>query len=163
MALDMHLKLEGGTVKFSGDSKHKGHIGEIPIVQWSWGMSQSASFADGKGSAGKASIQDIGFTKLIDKSSGQFIKALTTGSKIDKATLTMSQASDKQEDFLVLVLEKVMITSYQTGCSAAEDTPMESITLTFAKFSFDHKTANDAGTVASDGIVEYDMLAVSGK
>lgn len=158
MALDMHLKLEGGTVTYSGSSKHKGHPNEIPVLAWSWGMSQSGSFQAGEGNAGKANIQDISFTKYVDKSSGQFIKAVTTGSKSDTATLTMSQAGGTQQDFIILKLTNVMVTSYSTGCSAGEDTPTENITLTFAKFSFDHHTDGK-----SDGITEYDMLEVSGK
>ena len=69
MALDMHLKLEGGAVKFAGESKHAKHKDEIQVLAWSWGMSQSGSFGHGTGGgAGKANVQDISFTKYIDKS-----------------------------------------------------------------------------------------------
>lgn len=156
MALDIHLKIEGGTVTFTGDSKHKVHTNEIPILAWSWGASQSGSFQVGEGSAGKAHVQDLSITKYCDKSSAQFLKAVTTGAKAETATLSMSQAGGTQKDFIILKLTNVMVTSYSTGASGGEDTPTENITLTFAKFSFDHHTDGK-----SDGITEYDMQAVA--
>lgn len=156
MALDMHLKIEGGTVKFTGDSKHKVHTDEIPVLAWSWGASQSGSFQAGKGTAGKAMVQDLSITKYCDKSSAQFLKAITTGATADTATLTMSQAGGTQKDFIIMKLTNVMVTGYSTGASGGEDTPTENIVLTFAKFSFDHHTDGK-----SDGITEYDTQTVA--
>ncbi|MBZ0134552.1 MAG: type VI secretion system tube protein Hcp, partial [Rhodanobacter sp.] len=75
----MHLKLEGGDVTFTGESKHTKHKDQIQLLAWSWGMSQSGSFGHGTGGgAGKANVQDISFTKYLDKSTTSFIKALVT-------------------------------------------------------------------------------------
>ncbi len=163
MALDMHLKLEGGSVTFTGDSKHKGHTDQIPLLAWSWGMSQSGSFTSGGsgGGAGKANVQDLSFTKYLDKSSTQFIKALVTGAHMDKATLFVSKAGGKQEDFLVVTMEHVMVTSYSTGGSGGEDMITENISLTFGKFTFEHFGQKADGSVASTGKTTYDMEAVS--
>ncbi|HYN78560.1 MAG TPA: type VI secretion system tube protein Hcp, partial [Lamprocystis sp. (in: g-proteobacteria)] len=66
MAVDMFLKLEGVT----GESQDKTHTGEIDVLAWSWGLSQSGTFhTGGGGGAGKVNVQDLSFTKYIDKSS----------------------------------------------------------------------------------------------
>lgn len=159
MALDMHLKLDGGSVKFSGDSKHKGHPNEIPILAWSWGMSQSGSFTTGGsgGGAGKANVQDISFTKYLDKSSSQFINALVTGAHIETVDLAMSKAGGDQKDFLKITLTHAMVTSYSTGGSGGEDMITENISITFGKFKFEHFGQAADGSVASTGEITWDM------
>ena len=118
MALDMHLKLEGGSVTFTGESKHEKHKDQIQLLAWSWGLSQSGSFGHGTGGgAGKANVQDISFTKYLDKSSTAFIKALVTGAHITTVTLFISKAGGKQEDYFTIKLTSAMVTSYSTGGS----------------------------------------------
>ena len=161
MALDMHLKLEGGDVTFTGESKHSKHKDQIQLLAWSWGMSQSGSFGHGTGGgAGKATVQDISFTKYLDKSTTSFIKALVTGSHVDTATLFVSKAGGKQEDYFTIKLTSAMVTSYSTGGSGGEDMLTENITLGFAKFDVEYFAQNDKGVVASAGTVGYSIEEV---
>ncbi len=63
MAGEMFLKLGDIT----GESKADGHVGEIEIMSWSWGATQSGSTRSISGStAGKVNVQDLTFTKLMD-------------------------------------------------------------------------------------------------
>lgn len=159
MALDMHLKLEGGKIKFEGTSKHAVHSKEIQILAWSWGASQSGSFADGEGGsgAGKANLQDLSITKYLDKTSPLFLKAVTSGEHIGVATLSMSKAGGEQFDFLKIVLTDVMVTSYSTGGSGGEDMLTENLSLTFAKIEFEHFKQSKDGTVSQTGKTSYDL------
>ena len=60
MAVDMFLALKGEIKGEAQDAKHKG---EIDVLAWSWGLSQSGSFhVGGGGGAGKANFQDISFS-----------------------------------------------------------------------------------------------------
>jgi len=161
MALDMHLKLEGGKTTFEGESKHSKHAKEIQLLAWSWGLSQSGSFGHGTGGgAGKANVQDISFTKYIDKSSTAFIKALVTGDHVSTATLTVSKAGGEQEDYWKMTLTSAMVTSYSTGGSGGEDLFTENITLSFAKFDIEYFKQDDKGKVASAGTVGYSVEEV---
>ncbi len=45
MAFDMHIKFGSGKVKIEGSSKHAKHKGEVPILAWSWGASNSGQSA----------------------------------------------------------------------------------------------------------------------
>ena len=63
MSQDMFLKIEG----INGESQDAKHKGEIDVLSWSWGASQSATtHMGGGGGSGKASFQDIHVTKYID-------------------------------------------------------------------------------------------------
>ena len=65
MAMDMFIKIDS----IKGESVDKTHKGEIDVLAWSWGVSNSGSAHVGGGAgAGKANVQDLSFTKYIDKS-----------------------------------------------------------------------------------------------
>ena len=86
MAIDMFLKIEG----VEGESTDKSHQGEIDILSWSWGMSQSGTtHMGGGGGSGKVSVQDLSLTKYIDKSSTVLLTHCATGKHIPKAVLTV--------------------------------------------------------------------------
>jgi len=159
MALDIHLKMEGGKITFEGTSKHALHSKEMQILAWSWGASQSGNFGSGEGGsgAGKANVQDLSITKYLDKTSPLFLKAVTSGEHTSTATLSMSKAGGEQFDFLKIVLTDVMVTSYSTGGSGGEDMLTENITLTFAKIEFEHYKQSKDGSVAQTGKTSYDL------
>lgn len=158
MALDMHLKLTGGAITFTGESKHIKHKDEIQALAWSWGASQSGSFGHGAGGgAGKANVQDISITKYIDKSSTAFIKAVVTGDHIGSVVLSVSKAGGKQEDYFTITLTDAMVTSYSTGGSGGEDMLTENVSIAFAKFDIEYFAQNDKGAVASAGKVGYSV------
>lgn len=160
MALNMHLKLEGGAVTFEGESKQTGHAGEIEVLAWSWGASQSGSFAHGAGGgAGKANVQDLSITKYIDKSSTAFIKALVGGDHIGDVTLSISKVGNNKQtnDYWKMKLSPAMITSYSTGGSGGEDLLTENISIGFAKFEIEYFKQDDKGAVASAGKVGFSV------
>jgi type VI secretion system secreted protein Hcp len=157
MAMDMFMKIAG----LKGESVDKTHAGEIDVLAWSWGVSNSGSAHVGGGAgAGKANVQDISFTKYIDKSSTAFIKALVTGAHITTVTLFISKAGGKQEDYFTIKLTSAMVTSYSTGGSGGEDMLTENVSLSFAKFDIEYFKQDDKGAVASAGTVGYSVEEV---
>lgn len=160
MAIDMHLKLEGGTVTFEGESKHEGFEKEIDIMSWSWGVSTTGSFAVGAGgSAGKPNIQDLSFSKYLDKSSTAFLKALVGNAHSDSATLTVSKGTgDKREKYFTIKLSPVMVSAYGVSGADGSDLMMENISLGFQKYEIEYFKQDDKGKVASAGKTSYDMM-----
>lgn len=131
MAVDMFLKIEG----VEGEAVDHKHGGEIDVLAWSWGMSQSGSMHTGSGGgAGKVSVQDVSFTKYIDRSSPNLMNTCCTGKHFKEATLTVRKAGDKPVEYYILVMEDVLVTSISTGGSGGEDRLTENVTLNFAKF-----------------------------
>ena len=136
MAVDM-------TIKFSddikGESKLKEHIDEVDVLAWSWGMSQSGTFhAGGGGGAGKVNIQDLSFTKWVDKASPKLLLACSNGKHIKEALLTVRKAGEKPLEYLKIKLEKLLVSSLSTGGSGGEDRLTENVTLNFAKVTLDY-------------------------
>ncbi|RZK98713.1 MAG: type VI secretion system tube protein Hcp [Rubrivivax sp.] len=122
MAVDMFIKI--GDVK--GESRDKTHAGLIDVLAWSWGLSNSGSAHTGGGAgSGKVNVQDLSFTKYIDKSSTNLILACCKGTHYPEATLIVRKAGDKPLEYLKITLTEVLITSvrvilrYSRGLSPA--------------------------------------------
>lgn len=165
MAFDMHIKFEGGSVKIKGASNHAKHKDEIPLLAWSWGVSNTGDLHSGAGSAsgGKAHVQDISITKYADGSSNALLDACCTGSRIDKAYLYMTNATGEQTDYITLSLDKgVLITSVSTGGTGGEDRITENITLHFGKFTYSFQEQDDSGKpVGGAKEFAYDITTVA--
>lgn len=156
MAVDMFLKLDG----IDGESVDKSHGKEIDILAWSWGMSQSGTFHAGAGGgAGKANFQDISVTKWVDKASATLMAKIATGDHIPKARLTVRKAGKTPLEYVIIDMEKVMITSYSTGGSGGEDRLTENITLNFAKVKVKYVPQKEDGSGDAEIEFGFDIAA----
>jgi len=145
MALDMFMKL--GDIK--GESVDSVKKDEIDILAWSWGMSQSGTtHMGGGGGSGKANFQDISFTKYVDSGSNAIMTALAKGTHLTEAVLTCRKAGAGQQDYIVITMKEVIVTSVSTGGSGGEDRLTENVTLNFAEVSFAYTPQDAKGTVS---------------
>lgn len=151
MAVDMFIKI--GDVK--GESKDKTHAEEIDVLAWSWGMSQSGSMhMGGGGGAGKVNVQDLSFTKYIDKSTPNLMMACSSGKHYPQAKLTIRKAGgENQVEYLIITLKEVLVSSVSTGGSGGEDRLTENVTLNFAQVQVDYQPQKADG--ANGGPVKY--------
>ena len=157
MAVDMFLDITG---EIDGEAQDSVHKDEIDVLAWSWGMSNSGSFhAGGGGGAGKANFQDISVTKWIDKSSAILMVYCANGDHFTKAKLTVRKAGKKPLEYLVIDMEKVMVTSVSAGGSGGEDRLTENISLNFAKVSIKYKEQKADGSGGAEKTFEWDIAA----
>ncbi len=153
MAADMFLSLDGIKGE-SSDSKHKG---EIDILSFSWGMAQMGSGHRGTGSGtGKVDIADITITKFIDKASPSLMTACATGEHIAKGKFTVRKSGGTPLDYLTLDMEKIFVSSYQTGGSGGE-LLMETIALNFVKVKLEYWTQTDKGAKGENANFSWDI------
>jgi type VI secretion system secreted protein Hcp len=156
MAADIFLKL--GDIKGeSMDSKHKG---EIEILSWSWGATQTGSASRGGGMGqGKVEMQNIHFTKSLDKATHNLILNLATGKHIPTADLAQRKAGGEQKEYLKIHMDDVLISSYQTSANGTGEAPMETISLDFGKITIEYFEQDNKGTMTSAGKVGWDVKA----
>ena len=135
-AVEYSLKIDG----IKGESRDDQHKDEIEILSYSWGVSQSGTLAfGGGGGAGKVQFQDFHFTSSLSKASPLLFLGCATGEHIKDATLTARKAGEKQQDFLIIKMNDILITSYQTGGSSGSDTvPTDQFALNFAKIEYSY-------------------------
>jgi type VI secretion system secreted protein Hcp len=150
MAIDMFMNM-GEKIKGESRDSVQGPKGDIDVLAWSWGMSQSGTtHMGGGGGAGKASFQDLSFTKYVDKASNALMTALAKGSHIPKAVLLVRKAGEGQKRYIEITMEEVLVSSLSTGGSGGEDRLTENVTLNFGKVKFSYATQDAKGEVAAD-------------
>jgi len=148
MALDMFINM-GANIKGESRDKVQGPKGDIDVLAWSWGMSQSGTtHMGGGGGAGKANFQDVSFTKYVDSASNALMTALAKGSHIEKCVLLVRKAGEGQQIYIQMTMEEVLVSSISTGGSGGEDRLTENVTLNFGKVSFAYTPQDTKGTVA---------------
>jgi type VI secretion system secreted protein Hcp len=148
MALDMFINM-GDKIKGESRDKVQGPKGDIDVLAWSWGMSQSGTtHMGGGGGAGKASFQDLSFTKYVDSSTNALMNALAKGTHIPKVVLMARKAGEGQQKYILITMEEVLVTSISTGGSGGEDRLTENVTLNFGKVTFAWNIAENDGNVA---------------
>ena len=117
-------------------------------------MTQSGSMhvATGGGS-GKVSVQDIHITKMVDKSTPILTKFCCTGQHFATGTLTVCKAGGTSPvEYLKLKMEKIIISSYNTGGSEGAETVTESVSLNFGKYTLTYTPQSATGD--ADAAVE---------
>lgn len=117
--IDMFLALEGSRQgSLRGESQVEGHVGEIELKGWSWGMSQQVN-ATAQASS-KATVRAITFTKDIDSASTALMSALKSAEVLSKVVLTCRDAGGPTPiDYLRITLKKARVSQYELGSNGS--------------------------------------------
>lgn len=148
MAYDAFLKLDGIT----GESQKQGHTGEIDIMSFSWGGSNSSSVGTGTGvSVGKVSVSDFSIMKSTDSASPVLFQKCCDGSVIATGVVTLQrQVQGSATAYLVYNFTNVYVTSIQwSGSGGAGDAPMESVSFCFEVGTVDYTPLADDGSAGT--------------
>lgn len=142
---DFFLKIDG----IDGESADAKHSGEIDLLSWSWGETQSGTASGGGGGgAGKVSMQDFHFVMTVNKATPKLIQACAGGDHIKSAILTCRKAGGEQEEYLKYTFTDLLISSYQTGGSGGSGViPTEQISFNYSKVEVEYKEQKADGTL----------------
>ena len=155
MASDIFAKL--GDIK--GESLDDKHKDQIELLSWSWGVANSASASTGSGGgAGRASFHDLSFTHKIDKASPLLLRGCATGQHLKEATITRRKAGKGQQEFLVIKMNDVIITSV-TEADQGGASQVETVTLAFAKVDVEYRPQKADGSLDAGIHFKYDIRA----
>ena len=157
MASDIFAKI--GDIK--GESLDDKHKDEIEVLSWSWGVTHADTQRGGGGGGGgegKASFHDLTFTHNIDKSSPVLLKGCATGEHLKEATITHRKAGKGQQEFLIVKMNDVIITSVTNGDSS-EGGQVETVSLTFAKVDLEYRPQKPDGSIDAGIHFKYDIKA----
>jgi type VI secretion system secreted protein Hcp len=154
MASDIFAKL--GDIK--GESLDDKHKDEIEVLSYSWGVTNAGSMGSGSGGGeGKATFHDLSFTHNIDKASPVLMQACATHVHLKDATITHRKAGKGQQEYLVVKMNDVIITSVTHGGSS--DGHSESVSLAFAKVNVEYKPQKPDGSLDAGVHFKYDIKA----
>ena len=156
MAVDMFMKIPG----VEGEARDGTHKGEIDVLAWGWGMTQSGSaHIGGGGGSGKVDVHDLSFTKYIDKASPDLMLACCSGKHYTDAKLTVRKAGENPLEYIIITMQDVLVSGITTGGSGGDDRLTENIRLNFAKVKVDYTEQTQSGAAGAKPKMGWDIEA----
>jgi type VI secretion system secreted protein Hcp len=159
--INTYLKIEGsrqGPIK--GDASDPGHLDEIELLGWSWGMDAStAAYSTG---AVNTTLREIVLRKRTDRATTALMSALRNNESLKKVTLTGRKVSgDAPLDFLKIVIEKARITSHHIG-TPSDGAPdyTEEFRIAFFKVSVQYTPQTKLGGGGGASTFETEVVPV---
>ena len=179
MAFDAFLNING----IKGESQDSKHKGEIDVLGFKFGASQTGTFASGGGGgAGKGQVDDLRVTKKIDSSSPLLFLNCLSGAHLKDATLTVRKAGGQQLEYLKIKLTDVLISNVKPHGNAeqnevyhdaegkniggyvkdrtpgaistyGDEIPLEELSLNFAKIEYTYQPQGSNGQAQGGPIV----------
>ncbi len=144
--VDYFLKVPGA----DGESTDSAHTDEIELLSWSWGETNDSCHESGTtgGSAGKSSLQDLTCTMRANKATPILMQFCAEGHHItDEVVLTCRRAGKTPQDYMIIKMKPVYVTSYQTGGSSGEVVPVDTLSLNFGSIKFEYCPQKEDGTL----------------
>ncbi len=157
---DIFLKVDG----VKGESADDAHKDEIDVLSWDWNLHQSGTTHKGTGGgAGKVQVGDLLITKYVDKATPNLMKACCNGKHYKEALLTVRKAGEQPLEYLKIKMEKVLITSVNSGGAGGEsdedDRLIERVSLNFAKMEVEYTPQKEDGTGDAAVTAGWDIAA----
>lgn len=153
MAKDIYLKLD----PIKGEAKDEKHPETIKLDSVSLGAHNSGTFGGtGGGGSGVVTLQDVQCSGVISKASPMLFKACATGQHIDKAEIFMRKAGGDQEDFLIVTLEPLIVSSYSVSEAGSDGLPTDHFSLSYDKITYEYKPQDAKGKTSGSTKVSYE-------
>jgi type VI secretion system secreted protein Hcp len=157
MAVDMFMNM-GDKIKGESQDAAQSKANDMDVLAWSWGLSQSGTTHMGSGGGGgKVNVQDLSFTKYIDSASPAIAQACCLGTHIPKCVLLVRKAGGKQQKYLEITMEEVIVASVGHGGSGGQDRLTENVALNFGKVTYEYFKQDKDGATKSAGVLKYDI------
>ena len=87
------------------------------------------------------------------------MKACATGKHVKDATITVRKAGKGQQEYLVIKMTDVLVTSVAMSVSAEGDATIEGVALAFAKVDLEYKPQKADGSLDVGVHFIYDLKA----
>lgn len=156
MALDAFLKIS----TIDGESTKKGFEKQIELESFSWAVHQTATTHSGTsgGSAGKAVVNDISFSKKVDKTSPTLLQNVLIGTHYKEIILTLRKVTGgKQLPFLIFTMNDCILSSYSTGGSHHSEELSENMSINFARIKMEYQVQKADGTPDGKTTASWDI------
>ena len=154
MASDIFAKI--GDIK--GESLDDKHKDEIEVLSFSWGVANAATTGAGGAGAGRATFHDLSFTHAIDKASPRLLQACATGTHLKEATITHRKAGKGQQEYLVIKMNDIIITSVSLGDNSGA-AGLENVSFAFSKIDLEYKPQKADGSLDAGVHFKFDIKA----
>ncbi len=129
--------------KIKGESISPGHVDDIMVVTWNWGLAASSAIGSTQVTA-RRSYKALTVTKALDRASISLMAALANNDELKEVKLSMRRAGGAQEEFYVVTLEKARVASIDQNVDSAGRT-VEAVSFVFNKIDVEYRMQQAKG------------------
>lgn len=160
MPFDAFLKLDG----IDGESNDDKHKGQIEILSFSWGVSQSitgTASSTGTFSGQRADLAPLSIVKQLDKASPKLAQACAAGEHVKSAILTLCRAGGDKQPYMEYKLSDVLISNVSVGGAGQGEggVPTEEVGLAYGKVELKYTQIGTDGKAAGNTTGGWDLKA----
>jgi type VI secretion system secreted protein Hcp len=155
MAIDTHIKFDG----IEGEATTKDHKGEVEVLSWNWGLSNTAGTGGGGSGTGRATPMELRVVHHYDKASPLLAKSAAAGRHVPSAVLTARKAGEGQKDFLKITMKEVFITSVVTNGDSNGQS--EEVAMRYGTIDFSYSPQTSKGSLGTP--VQFNWNVKTGK
>jgi type VI secretion system secreted protein Hcp len=154
---DCFLKIDG----VKGDSLDAGHPGEIELLSFIWGETNSTSIgsATGGAGAGKVKFENFVCIKHVSIASPALALLCAAGTHIPNVVLTVRKAGDKPQDYYKVHFKTVFLTQYKSmGSGGSEIIPRDEITCVFGEYRMEYRPQMKDGSLGTPVVNGWNQI-----
>lgn len=153
MASDIFVKI----ANIPGESFDARHKDEIEVISFAWGVSNAVRApTESGGATERPTIRELAFVHAIDKATPKLLQACTTGTHLPDATITHRRAGGQQQEFLIVRLSDVLITSVSQA-GGSEQSATETVSLAFRTIDFEYRSQKADGSLDAGDHFTYEL------
>ncbi len=129
--------------KVKGESTTAGHVDDINVVGWHWGLTSASALGDTR-ATGRRSYTALTVNKQVDLATTALMSALASNDEVKEAKLTMRRAGGQQEPFLIITLKAARIVSVQHD-AGSDGEARETISIVFTEVEVEYRQQRVSG------------------
>lgn len=129
--------------KVKGEATTAGHVDDIVVVGWHWGLSAGSALGDTQATR-RRSYTALTISKHVDSATTALMSALATNDEVKEARLTLRRAGGQQESFLTITLKRARITAVQHD-AGADGEARETLSIAFSDVEVEYRKQQGSG------------------
>jgi type VI secretion system secreted protein Hcp len=148
------LKVDG----IQGESSDAKHVGEIELESFGFGVAEPIAHGAGGGAvAAKPTFHDFHFVAHVSKASPKLFLACASGQHITHAVLTCRRSGPSKQEFLVVFLSDVLVTSYELQGDEEDPGPTDLVSLAYGKLQVEYRAQKADGSLEAPVKAGWDV------
>ncbi len=157
---DMFLHVQAKRAgKIKGEATTEGHVDDIEVRSWSWGVSSAAAIGSTQATS-KRQYKHLTIVKGIDSASTSLLAALATNDEIKEATLTLRKAGGDALDYYVMTLGQARIVAIDIGVDEQARTT-ETVALAYTRIEIEYKRQQATGISGASSSFSDEVMSAS--
>lgn len=151
--INSFLQLDG----VEGESIAVFHKGDIELIDWDWGVSNTAPLELKSDVSSHTKGDDLSITKGIDTASKTLIQKCALGTHIPRGRLVCqkNEGSDDKFAYLVIEFEDMKVMSVKADKGGDNNVKTESVQFKYSKFKISYVKQLNSGDATISGYMDF--------